>query len=175
MPTWATGSSTDRRPPARGFSLLELLVVVLLIGIILTMATLAVGPALGRHDGAEEARRLAALLQLAREQAVLRGVEHGLEVTRDGYRLLALGERRWEPLEGSPWRPRTLPEGMRLHLVVDGAALPLPASPPGEPQLLLLSSGEMSPFEIELEGPEQRCLLRGDGLEDLPPPECRTP
>ena len=79
MPTSATGTSTETPRPARGFSLIELLVVVLLVGIILTMATLAVGPTTGADDSAAEARRLAALLELAREQAVL----HALSLLRD--------------------------------------------------------------------------------------------
>ncbi len=174
MPTSATGNSTEAPRPARGFSLLELLVVLLLVGIILTMATLSIGPVGHRADGAGEARRLAALLQLAREQAVLQGLEHGLEVSRDGYRVLAYADERWGPLPESTWRPRTLPEGLRLDLVIEGRAQPLPVEPRGEPQLLLLSSGEMTPFEIEFSDAAQRCRLAGDGLADLPPPVCEA-
>jgi len=174
MPTSATGTSTEAPRQGRGFSLLELLVVLLLVGIILTMATLAVAPAVGRDDGSGEARRLAALLQLAREQAVLQGYEHGLEVSRDGYRLLALQEQGWAPLQESAWRPRILPEEIRLELTIEGRALSLPPEPTGEPQLLLLSSGEMTPFEIEISDATMRCRLAGDGLADLAPPACEA-
>ena len=165
MPTSATGTSTEAPRQGRGFSLLELLVVLLLVGIILTMATLAVAPAVGRDDGNGEARRLTALLQLAREQA---------EVSRDGYRLLALQEQGWAPLQESTWRPRILPEEIRLELTIEGRAVPLPPEPTGEPQLLLLSSGEMTPFEIEISDATMRCRLAGDGLADLAPPTCEA-
>lgn len=174
MPISATGTSTEVPRLARGFSLLELLVVLLLVGVILTMATLAVAPAVGRVDGADEARRLAALLQLAREQAVLQGLEHGLEVSRDGYRMLVLQDRGWQPLQETAWRPHDLLEGIRLELVIEGRAVVLPREPTGEPQLLLFSSGEMTPFEIELQDASLRCLLVGDGLADLPQPTCEA-
>jgi len=173
MPTSATGTSTERHPRAGGFTLLELLVVLLIIGVTLTMATLAIGPLLGRRDGGDEAQRLGALVQLAREQAVLQGVEHGLALSRDGYRVLALGEDGWQPVEGSAYRARTLPPPFRLRLTVEGRGVELAAEPPDEPQLLLLSSGETTPFALELAGAERVCTLVGDGLADLPPPACR--
>ena len=173
MPTWATGISTDRRLDERGFSLLELLVVLLIVGITLTMATLAIGPLLGRNDD-DEAARLGAVLQLAREQAVLQGIEHGLELTTDGYRLLALEEQRWVPLGDAAWRPRTLPDRIRLRLEIEGRGVALREKPTGEPQLLLFSSGETTPFAIELQSPASTCRLAGDGLTDLAPPACEA-
>lgn len=172
MPTSETGSSTEPLTTDGGFSLIELLVVLLLIGIILTMATLTVRPGLGVADGDDEAARLAALLQLAREQAVLQGDEHGLELNSGSYRLLMLDNRVWAPLTDPVWRPRILPPELRLRLTVEGRAVALPDSAEGEPQLLLFSSGEMTPFTLEIEGMTTVCRLTGDGLADLPPPTC---
>ena len=172
MPTSVTGSSTEPLTADGGFSLIELLVVLLLIGIILTMATLAVRPGLGVADGDDEAARLAALLQLAREQAVLQGDEHGLELNSGGYRLLMLDNNAWEPLTDPVWRPRILPPELRLRLTVEGRAVALPDTAEGEPQLLLFSSGEMTPFTLEIKGTTTVCRLTGDGLADLPPPSC---
>jgi general secretion pathway protein H len=172
MPTSVTGNSTRPLAINGGFSLIELLVVLLLIGIILTMATLAIRPGLGAADGDDESARLAALLQLAREQAVLQGDEHGLELSSGGYQLLMLRDRAWEPLTDPVWRPRILPPELRLRLTVEGRAVDLPDTAEGEPQLLLFSSGEMTPFTLEIEGMTTVCLLAGDGLADLPPPKC---
>jgi general secretion pathway protein H len=172
MPTWATGTSTERRPAERGFSLLELLVVLLIVGVTLTMATLAVGPMLGRDDGDDEAVRLAAVLRLAREQAVLQGAEHGLSLTAEGYRLMALEAEGWTPLVDTALRPRTLRPTTTMRLEVEGRGVALPQEPPDEPQLLLLSSGETTPFVIELQDPATVCRITGDGLAELPPPAC---
>ena len=84
-------------PPrgTRGFTLIELLVVMLLIGIILTFATLSLGDG-GRGKLIDrEARRLAALVELAGEDAVLSGRELGLYFDAAGYRFLTLDGETW--------------------------------------------------------------------------------
>lgn len=154
-----------------GFSLLEVLVVLLLIGILLTMATLSLAPLLGRGGG-NAAAHLAAVATLASDQATLQGTEHGLELSRDGYRVLALVGGSWLALDDDPaWRPQRLGEGFTLHLQAEGRTVPLPEKLGGEPQLILYSSGESTPFELELRGAGSDCVLRGDGFT-LAAPEC---
>jgi general secretion pathway protein H len=177
MPTSATGISTESRhgsPLAEhGFSLLEVLVVLLIVGITLTMATLSIGPGLGRDRGLNEAERLHALVALASEQAILQGIEHGLELSHGGYRILAYLDGQWLPLDDDPvWRPRELPDTLRVHLQTDGRSVTLPATAQGTPQVLLFSSGETTPYVIELSGPDGECVLRGDGVSGVPPAAC---
>jgi len=64
---------------ARGFTLLELLVVVVVVAILFTYTTLAI-----RSDSPEdvikkEAQRMGRLVQLALEESILRGEEYGIE------------------------------------------------------------------------------------------------
>jgi len=172
MPMSVTGTFSKRRPAAAGFSLLEILVVLLLMGIILTMATLSMAPLFGRRHG-DEATRLAAITRLASDQAILQGVEHGLELARNGYRILVLDNGRWLALDDDPaWRPRRLPDGVVLHLESEGHAVALPEELRGEPQLILFSSGENTPFEIEVRSDGRDCLLRGDGVTLPTTAEC---
>lgn len=148
------------RAPAlqAGFTLLEIMVVVLIIGV---MAAFAVGSIGGRtlDDGLEtEARRLRELLVLAADEAVLHGTEVGFVHTADGYRFLSpdsaatpAGEApRWIPVADDPTlRPRRLPEPFYLELEVEGRAVaPVPddGTEPAAPQVLLSSSGEVTPF-----------------------------
>ena len=68
-----------------GFTLIEVMVVMVIIAILITAVSLSlkgdrVGDALG-----EEARRLTALLNLAREEAVMRDRDLGLVLASDGY------------------------------------------------------------------------------------------
>ena len=81
----------NRPSPARlrrGFSLIEMLAVMLILVIITAVAL----PNLGIRSGAalrEEAQRIAADLELARQQAIVTGVPHRLLIDLDqgGYRL----------------------------------------------------------------------------------------
>jgi general secretion pathway protein H len=161
-----------------GFTLLEILVVVVIIGVIVASATLSIG-VLGRdRESEDEARRVWALAQQAREEAELQGQELGVYVYATGYEFLRYDARRerWRLVEYDElYRARELPEGLRYRLWVDNREVVLKLQPPERPepeekeddekeeqdereasknlppQILILSSGEVAPFELRLE------------------------
>jgi len=150
------------RRRARAFTLIELLVVLVLLGILVGLAVLASGSSSSSRELRDEARRLAALIGVLSDEAVLDSREYGLLVSDAGYRVLRLDEAtgRWDEPDRS--RGRQLPEWMRLQLELDGTPLRLLDPARGEsdraglsredqePQLLILSSGELSPFTLRL-------------------------
>jgi type II secretion system protein H len=148
MPTSATGIWSSRT--GRGFTLLEVLVVVFIIGITLTLASLTVG---NRAQEAleQEALRLAARLKLAGEEAVMQAREYALEPTDDGYRFLVFENNEWRALkQDDTLRARRLPDGlwMRVNLPQE-AAEEEKTDEPAPPRIYLLSSGEMSAFAVD--------------------------
>lgn len=103
----------------RGFTLLEVMVTLVLIGIIVTFAGLSIGGD-PRDRAQREARRLQALLQLALEEAQVHRVLMGWEETERGYRFLLWNEGTWEPYDPpSPFRERILPAPLRLSPAVE--------------------------------------------------------
>ncbi|ROR29567.1 GspH/FimT family pseudopilin [Inmirania thermothiophila] len=128
----------------RGFTLLELLVVLVIVGVAVSAAAWV------RHDPArarlaEEARRLAALVALARDEAVLRGTPLALELGPTGYRFLAWDGAAWTPIATGPLRPRRLPRPVKAA-PEDGEGLPV----------VLDTTGDLPPF---------RAVLRAGALE----------
>lgn len=108
MPISATGA--DRATPARnGFTLVELMVVVSLIGLMSTLVVLAIPD--GRPRLTAEAERFGARLVRAREEAVLTNRAVEVEVTAEGYAFRARRRGEWRPLEGPfeavAWSPGT--------------------------------------------------------------------
>ncbi len=144
-----------------GFTLLELLVVMVIIGLLATMAVLSVGTR--EPLASQEARRLAELLRLGVEEAVLQGREWGLRVTSDGYEFMVLGESRWRVVGDEILHPRKLPQDVGTRLTLEGEELSLEHETHDKndqqeaitPQVLLLSSGEVSPFRLALVGHDQ--------------------
>ncbi len=101
----------------QGFSLIELLVVVVIVSILFTYTTLAIRGTSPEELIKEEARRLTRLVQLASEEAILRGEEYGIEVFVDGYRFLRQSDGKWFAFEGDKiLRERELPSDMEIEL-----------------------------------------------------------
>ena len=158
MRTSATGTSTNNpRRPVSGFTLIEILVVLLIIGILVAGSALSLG-VLGRDSALQkESDRLAALMDYLREQAALQNREYGLRCFIGGYEFLAYDARtgRWQRLLGDDTtRPRRLPTGVTMQVSIEGRDIVLPREQalPDElsPQVMLFSSGDLNLFELTL-------------------------
>lgn len=168
---------------SRGFTLLEVLVVVFLVGIVSGIAMLGINAGGDERRVRDESDRLVALLLQVGNEAVMQNQEYGLKITDKGYVFLCLdeGKQRWQPCRGDDTlRERTLPEGLEIHVLREGR-LKLPENETVEqentkdkeegarlyPDLLLLSSGEASPASLEIsvtESPELRSEIDIDEL-----------
>ncbi len=133
-----------------------MLVVVVIIAVIIAGAVLALG-VVGRDRTLEtEARRLEALLVLAREQAELQTREYGLRLAPRGYVFVVFEPRtgQWLAAADEALRERQLPEGLRFALVLEGRPVVLrdPTGPATlQPQIAIASSGTYTSFEITVE------------------------
>lgn len=137
----------------KGFTLIEILVVIVIIGVILSFATLAIGDGGRAKQLEQETQRLAWLLTQARYEAIMQAEEFGLLVDVDEYRFYKLQGQDWQVLQEDIFRPHSLPSGIQSELRIDGNSIILNKKCQQSscaPQLLLLSSGEFTPFEIML-------------------------
>jgi general secretion pathway protein H len=164
MPTSAIGTSTRSRARAprgacRGFSLLELLVVVTIIGIFTGAVVLSLGVLGNDREAEHEAFRLKSLLDLVHEQAVMQSRDYGVSFGDDGYRFYAYdyAQAKWvEPEDDKIFAAHELKTPLNMTLKVEDRDLVLDvpkdkdrAKEPA-PQVLILSSGEMTPFEAAI-------------------------
>ena len=152
-----------------GFTLIELLVVIVILGSLVGLAVLSMGSSSSSREVRDEAQRLATLIGLMVDEAVLDSREYGLLISKDGYRVMHYDEAdaRWR--DAGDGKAHQAPEWMQLELELDGSPLKLVApvkreddpiglsddedrerrrAPRVQPQLLILSSGELSPFTL---------------------------
>lgn len=116
------GTPLTLPPPGRtnGFTLLELLVVVVIVSILFSFLTLSIRSNSPEDLIKEEAHRLNRLLQLALEEAVLRNTEYGLQFNLHGYQFLQLNENNWQIVDTDKLlRKRELPLEMEIELAVE--------------------------------------------------------
>lgn len=146
----------------RGFTLLEVLAVLFIIGIISSFVGLSVGQRSSRA-AQDEAERLYGLVRIAGEESVLQGRELAVEFTRQSYRFWELaGDNQWMLIEEDKlFRERKFPPDVNIELLVEGSA----ASFDDEknlPRIYILSSGELTDFEISFSLDDEKAYtLRG--------------
>jgi general secretion pathway protein H len=168
---------------SRGFTLLELLVVMIIIAVMVGMATIGL-----KRDYkdllTEDANRLKALIMLGRDEALFQARSLGIRFSKDSYDFLIGGETQgsWVPMSDRQFRKRKLASGARLKILRNHAPVGLAstinkfshnikdakfgedgkskgkAKKQPKPQVFLLSTGEVTPFTIELEIPSRARL-----------------
>lgn len=144
-----------------GFTLLEVMVVVVLIGIILTFVVRSVGDG-GRGDRmAQEAQRLIALIEIVGEESVLQSSVLGLRFTKNSYRFMRHVDEQWhEIIDDSMLKQHRIETSMEVRLQVEGYGIELSEGETESrfeveeelrPQIVFLPSGERTPFELMLQ------------------------
>lgn len=163
------------RPPPltaiRGFTLIEVLVVVVVIAVVSSIILISLNVVRDDRDVQREARRMGSLIELAADEAELQGRDFGIEFIRQGYRFVEYDPffETWAEIIGDDvFRPRTLPEGFEFDLFIEDRRIQLKEQAaeieddeseddrPGgmlenyAPHSLIMSSGDLSPFEIDI-------------------------
>lgn len=154
----------DDGPPLRlrcrsaaGFTLIEILVVVVIIGIISAGVLLSVNVAGRDSDLEKESNRLVTLVNYAREQAELQTREYGVLFRDDGYEFLTYDVRRnvWRDVyEDDALRDRSLPGGLGMTLFVETRPVVLTKPKDAKdktPQITIFSNGDLTTFEATVE------------------------
>jgi len=157
----------------KGFTLFELMLVIMLMGLIVSTVKF---PNLTQEPFDQidqESKKVAALINLASEYAVLNNALLGFSVTETSYAFLRFNGQSWEKIEEPPFSLTELEENIKMELTLDGLewqgqnllsavkwideeVLEEASEQTDEekklafPQIFILSSGEISPFDLDI-------------------------
>ena len=156
----------------RAFTLIEILVVLVIVGILTAVAFLSFG-ILGDNDSMDrEVRRLSSLIELVSDEATTQGRDYGLEFMTGGYRFVEYDPllNQWFEVIGDDFlEQRQLDEGVEFELFLEERRVLLHSdaqetereddeeerqTPQRDltddylPHVLIMSSGDVTPFEL---------------------------
>lgn len=190
-PTCSRQGTGSSRRPAAGFTLLEILLVVTIIGILASVVVLGATDVGGQRAIRAEAERLVLAVELARDEARLRNAVWGLLVDGSTYRFQEYDEARdeWHDVERREFGSDASEDNVEFRLESISASFDdvQPARMPevrgGEtaqgatgvtgddesrvPDVVIYPGGEMTPFQIIVSGGEAYVawVARSDGIQ----------
>jgi general secretion pathway protein H len=162
---------------SKGFTLVEILVVVVIMAMVISLAVLSIGVTGRDSQLDEESRRIEGLVSLLHDRALLEGRDFGLRIEPAAYEFVVYDPHRdrWLMLDQErEFRHRTLPKGISFQLELDSRQVvikPIDRNltgdqvPPG-PQVAIAASGEGTPFRLILlrDATQAKATVNGDAL-----------
>ncbi len=188
MPRSETGRIEVPMRSARGFTLIEVLVVLAIAATLTTLVVLRFGTWQDPDDPQRILERLAARIDHQCEQALFQSRPRGLRLTARGYDVWQGGPDGWQPLpQQGPDQAQSIPRSLEFALELGGYPVDLPdpgagpdsARESGEsgsisPQLICQPLGELTPFRLTLtEAQGEPWTLEGDASGRLTLPQDR--
>ena len=114
-----------------GFTLLELLIVMGVVGVLASLVTLTIRGADFNDELEREARKVGAQVSLLQDEAIVQSREIGIRLWQNAYRFwLWSPQSGWLPLEGdNDFQAHTLPEESEITLALTGQPIELEPLP----------------------------------------------
>ncbi|MBV1915804.1 MAG: type II secretion system minor pseudopilin GspH [Pseudomonadales bacterium] len=141
--------SPPKRRKAAGFTLIELMVVLVIMGVMISLVTLSSGIQNRDRETHQFAIRLISLMRLASDEAVLNGKLLAWRLNETEYQFMQLAEGKWVAVaDDRLLKPNSIQPWISSEFEVEGRAVELLESAE-HPQLLFLPSGEITSFRLD--------------------------
>lgn len=175
----------------KGFTLIEVMVVIALIGVIATMVQLNFAGKRPEDKLKEESLRFAGVFETAANYGMLNNIELGLFIKENSYQFLGYDGEKWSEFTDQAWlMMHELPEGLTLKLALDDLPIEEPilfdssafTEQSNEylsfddiqakkekqitPQVYILSGGDITPFSLTFKYNDAATLAYAD-LADI--------
>ncbi len=176
---------------SKGFTLIEVMVVIALIGIIVTLVQFNFSGKRPDDVLKQESQRFTAIFEVASDYGMLNNIELGLVIKKNSYQFLGFDGVKWAEIPDQDWLSIVeMPEGIELDLSLDDLPIEEPLLFDADtfkekneedfsllsdeekekqiiPQVYILSGGDISPFSVTFYFNEEAISATNDEIEDL--------
>lgn len=136
-----------------GFSLLELLTVLIIVGVLAATVVLTYTSGTETRTLQTHAERLMLTVELARQKSTITNEIWGVRLSSSSYEFLRLlDDGNWYRIDETPFQHRSIGDDywVQGRLIGKSPDVRLGSSEGVAPDFVIYPSGEMSPFEVNL-------------------------
>lgn len=145
---------------SRGFTILEILVVVGVISVIASTILLNTNLSRPETEIKNHASTIGKTLQLLLQEAILEDKNYALSLVPDGYLILEYDGSEWLPSEDKYLLKLQKRHEFEDELIIDNSIISVEKTDKPLPHILMLASGEMSVFQWNIEDQENDLRIR---------------
>lgn len=136
---------------SKGFTLIEILVVIVIMGILLATAATSMNFMNSERKVKTEAVELKTMLGTAEQEAILLPAVLELKIDANGYQFFRLTAGKWKPLSH---------DNLSHSNAFANVIVPKVTTSDKTKQIVFSSSGEVQPFQIDLSDEKHSVLYR---------------
>jgi general secretion pathway protein H len=153
----------------RGFTLLELLVVVAIVAISVSVILLSTSFSSGSGDLKLLGNNLGKTMRLLYQEAIFENRNYAISLRHKGFAVLEYDGEAWNESDQSFFRKVKLNETQRSQLLIEDLVIKSVDADDPAPHILILSSGEMTPFEWSIidQAGQASITIEGDFLGNI--------
>jgi general secretion pathway protein H len=166
------GNSPFVQRTARGFTLIEILVVMLVIGITVGVIGFSFSTSNSYYSANAYAQRVAQRIEMARDRAIQSNSEWGMFVEEDNYRFANFDpiNGEWFDFTNKPFNAEKTNYTLNFKVTIEDYPGQVESDDEELPDLIFFSSGEVSPFALDLkidELPGATWNFQSDGFSQV--------
>ena len=153
LPISVTGTSIPRSlspTSAQGFTLWEILVVVVIITVSVSAILFSTTITRGSGDLKILGNDLSKTMRLLYQEAIFENKNYAISINHQGFKVLEYDGQDWAESEQSFFRKVKLNESQKSRLLIEDLVVESVSQTKPVPHILILSSGEMTPFEWQI-------------------------
>ena len=154
---------------AKGFTLFEIIVVVIIVTISVSAILLNTSFVSGSQDLKILGNDLSKTMRLLYQEAIFENKNFAISLNHQGFSVLEYNGQDWIVTEQSFFHKLKLGQSQRSNLIIENLVVASVEEGEPVPHILILSSGEMTPFEWEIRdrNTKSSIIISGDFLGNI--------